>query len=77
MQAMHEIRLGRRYQARPLFTVIADKFGGVAHQGNGSIQPKTAIGECVYIHPKGRFVTLEFQARMGVLRECFRPVDIT
>lgn len=73
---MNEIKLGHYYKAKPQFTVLADHVGGVARCGSGAIQPKLAAGKCVYIHPKGRFVTLEFPVRSGVLRECFRTEEV-
>ena len=34
-------------------------------------QKRTGEGTVVFAHPKGRFVTLEFQGVNGKFRECF------
>lgn len=34
------------------------------------------IGIEVYRHPKGYFVTLEFQGKLGKFRESFRPSEL-
>lgn len=34
------------------------------------------IGIEVYRHPKGYFVTLEFQGKLGKFRESFRPGEL-
>lgn len=59
------IEIGKFYKAKPMFTILAEQIGGVPHNGNGAIQPKIATGKCVFSHPKGRFVTLEFPFRGG------------
>ena len=33
-------------------------------------------GTVIYVHPKGRFVTLEFQGVHGSFRESFFPEDL-
>ena len=40
-------------------------------------QKKTAVGEVVYVHPRGRFATLQFQGVHGPFRETFRPEQLT
>lgn len=40
----------------------------------GKTRP-TMKGRVVYIHPKGRYHTVEFQLRDGVLRESFLGVS--
>lgn len=41
-----------------------------------NLEKKT--GRIVYIHPRGRWVTVEFTAKNGVkLRESFAPEDVT
>ena len=39
---------------------------------NGLVQVKRQRGKVVYIHPRGRYVTLEFPGHHGRPRECFR-----
>jgi len=34
------------------------------------------IGTEIYRHPKGYFVTLEFQGKLGKFRESFRPDEL-
>lgn len=34
-------------------------------------------GEVVYVHPRGRYATLEFQGVHGKFRECFYPEQLT
>lgn len=34
------------------------------------------VGKVVYVHPNGRFVTMEFKGVMGYARECFRPEEL-
>ena len=36
----------------------------------------TRIGRLVYKHPKGYFVTLEFDCKLGKFRESFYPEEI-
>lgn len=33
-------------------------------------------GKEIYRHPKGRFLVLEFQGKMGKFRESFRPEEL-
>ena len=33
-------------------------------------------GKAVYVHPKKRFVTLEFKGVQGMARVCFRPEEL-
>ena len=70
------IEIGKYYKAKPMFTDMANQIGGVYHEGASAVKPKIAVGKCVFIHPKGRFVTLEFPVRGGVIRECFRPDEL-
>lgn len=60
---MNQIKIGRYYKAKPQFTVLAEQTGGAAHENNNAIKPKTMLGRCVFVHPQGRFVTLEFAVR--------------
>lgn len=34
-------------------------------------------GRVIYVHPQGRFATLEFQGVHGTFRECFYPEELT
>ena len=72
-QSMEGINLGYRYKAKAHFTALKESCGGVATAGKTA---KLAVGKCIYIHPAGRFVTLEFPVRHGTIRECFRPGEI-
>jgi hypothetical protein len=36
----------------------------------------TRIGRLVYRHPKGYFITLEFDGKLGKVRESFYPEEI-
>lgn len=73
---MKDIKLGYHYNAKPMFTALANQIGGVAHNGANAVKPRTTVGKCVFIHPRGRFVTLEFSVRGGIIRECFRPDEV-
>lgn len=73
---MNEIKLGYHYRAEPYFSAPAAQVGGVAKNLPGGVKAKPMTGKCVYIHPKGRFVTLEFPVLGGKLRECFRPEEV-
>lgn len=45
----------------------------LTHEGkNGKPVGTTMTGTVVYVHPKGRFHTVEFQVRGGTVRESFR-----
>lgn len=33
-------------------------------------------GKVVYVHPKGRYVTMEFKGVKGMARECFYPKQL-
>lgn len=35
---------------------------------------KPMVGKVVYIHPQGRFHTVEFQLSLGTIKECFTGV---
>ena len=34
-------------------------------------------GRVIYVHPEGRFATLEFQGIHGKFRECYYPKELT
>ena len=34
-------------------------------------------GKVIYVHPEGRFATLEFQGIHGKFRECYYPEQLT
>lgn len=67
------INLGYHYKAKAHFTALKDSCGGVAASGKTA---RLTVGKCIYIHPAGRFVTLEFPVRHGTIRECFQPGEI-
>lgn len=61
------IELNQEYRVRPVFTTC--KSGDV---------PVRLPGKVVYIHPKGRYVVLEFNDGAGhTARECFWPEKLT
>lgn len=65
-----KIMLGDRIKASPL------SFGDTQYSQTDNIlsrKRETRTGTVVFIHPKGRFVTLEFDAQLGKgkLRESF------
>ena len=35
------------------------------------------VGKVVYVHPRGRYATLEFKGKMGFARECFYPKQLS
>lgn len=39
-------------------------------------QKRTGEGTVVFVHPQGRFATLEFQGAHGKFREAFRPEQL-
>lgn len=41
-----------------------------------SIYAVPMLGTIIWIHPKGRFVVLEFECLNGKGRECFRPEEL-
>ena len=41
-----------------------------------NVRPMTQ-GKVVYVHPEGRFATLEFQGIHGNFRECYYPEELT
>lgn len=61
------IELNQEYRVRPVFTTC--KSGDV---------PIKVQGKVVYIHPRGRYVVLEFDDGAGhTARECFWPELLT
>lgn len=42
---------------------------------NGNRHPMR--GRVVYVHPEGRYATLEFEGVNGKFRECFTPKELT
>jgi hypothetical protein len=50
-----------------------------AHSGKSESNKRDAIirtGKEIYRHPKGYFVVLEFQGKLGKFRESFRPYEL-
>lgn len=58
-------KLNERYRVTPKFAM--------GEGGTG----KTAVGEVVYVHPLGRYATLEFEGMCGNCRETFWPEELT
>lgn len=76
---MTPIKLGHTYKAKPYFVLLTDSIGGIPQQQNQHTKArgKTLSGKCVFVHPDGRFVTLEFPVWGGVIRECFKPEEVS
>ena len=76
---MIQIKLGHTYRAKPYFVLLMNSIGGIPQQQNQHTKARgeTLSGKCVFVHPEGRFVTLEFPVRGGVIRECFKPEDVS
>lgn len=62
------VRLGEILKRRPVTISREDPDGK-------KIEGGAMTGKVVYIHPGGRFFTLEFQTAGGPLRESFQAVD--
>lgn len=52
---------------------VPETFGLSEHTGPGARPALT--GTVVYIHPKGRYHTVEFQTPGGPVQECFEGVE--
>lgn len=78
-EKMTPIKLGHTYKAKPYFVLLMNSIGGIPQQQNQHTKArgKTLYGKCVFVHPDGRFVTLEFPVRGGVIRECFKPEEVS
>ena len=76
---MTPIKLGHTYKAKPYFVLLMNSIGGIPQQQNQHTKArgKTLYGKCVFVHPDGRFVTLEFPVRGGVIGECFNPEEVS
>ena len=57
------MELGEKYRVTPAFSVAKN-----------CERPRSMVGKVTYIHPRGRFVVLEFD---GGSRECFPPEQLT
>lgn len=51
-------------------TMIPETF--TARDDRGKPERRPMRGQVVYIHPKGRYYTVEFETRGGPLRESFK-----
>ena len=60
-------------QVGEVYRVPLDSVAWIDKQ-NG--QKKMGEGTVVFVHPKGRFATLEFQGVNGKFREAFRPEQL-
>ena len=76
---MTPIKLGHTYRAKPYFVLLMNSIGGIPQQQNQHTKARgeTLSGKCVFVHPEGRFVTLEFPVRGGAIRECFKPEEVS
>lgn len=71
------MQIGEQYMVRPECslpdtTVRKQTTGGVT-----VIEKVPMKGTVVYVHPMGRYATLEFQGVSGNPRECFFPEQLT
>lgn len=59
------LELGRFYKAKPYFALLRDTVGLVPSTNSyvAAQRSKAMKGKCVFVHPRGRFVTLEFPFR--------------
>lgn len=60
------MKIGERVRRKPETIYDYDK--------SGKQVCRTREGTACYIHPRGRFHTVEFRTRGGVIRECFAGV---
>ena len=72
------IEIGKYYKAKPYFALLRDGVGLIPSTNSyvAARRSRGMEGKCVFAHPKGRFVTLEFPFRGGIIRECFRPDEL-
>lgn len=59
------VELNQRYRVKPVLAKMKE---------GPSV---SLIGKVVYIHPKGRYVVLEFDGPIGKSREAFYPEQLT
>lgn len=64
------MRIGDEVYVKPEFTLPE------ANGGEGNHPKQKLWGRIVYIHPAGRFYTVEFRFPSGAVRESFRPDEI-
>lgn len=64
------MRIGEKYR-------VALESLGATLDKNRRQQKKRAVGEVVYVHPRGRFAVLRFQGVHGPFRESFLPEQLT
>ena len=64
------MKLGDKVRVRCNWTEIVENNNHNRHGGNMR-KHETAEGTVVYIHPKGRYYTLEFRFQSGTFRESF------
>ena len=63
--------LGNTYRAVPEFTKIQRSDGS-----KGPLIGTKMRGVCIYEHPEGRFITLEFRFGSETIRESFRLEEL-
>lgn len=64
------MKLGQKAVARPE-TLVA-----LSDKGKSKVAGAVMTGKIKYIHPKMRFVTIEFECRGGSIRESFPPEEV-
>ena len=64
---MHKL-IGSTFRVAPCCALPKERFGG-------SWEAETFPAKCIYVHPQGRYVVLEFPFDPP-LRECFTPKEL-
>ena len=59
--------IGKYYKAKPYFALLRDGVGLIPSTNSyvAAQRSKAMKGKCIFVHPRGRFVTLEFPVRGG------------
>lgn len=72
------IEIGKYYKAKPYFVLLRDGVGLIPSSNSYVAAQRSRVmkGKCIFVHPRGRFVTLEFPVKGGIIRECFRPDEL-
>lgn len=65
-----KLRLGQKAVCRPE-TLVA-----MSDKGKNKVAGALMTGKIKYIHPKMRFVTVEFECKGNLIRECFAPEEV-
>lgn len=48
----------------------------MSDKGKNKVAGALMTGKIKYIHPKMRFVTVEFECKGNLIRECFAPEEV-